>query len=88
MTAISSDKTSFPGKSRGGYHDNECHIGGPHRLQGLGLIGGSAVVESRPGDVEPARRVDGQLAVDEVLVAFAFQDCSEGVHQRKEYSPS
>lgn len=71
-----------------GYHDDEGHIGGPHGLQGLRLVSRSAVVESRPSDVEAAWRVDGQLAVDEVLVTFAFQNCSGVVNQLKGYSLS
>lgn len=70
-------------KSRRGYHDDEGHIDGARGLQGLRLISRPAVVESCPSDVEAARRVDGQLAVDEVLVTFAFQNCSEIAYQLK-----
>lgn len=66
------------------HHDYQGHVGRPQSFQGFGAVCGTPVVEDGPGDVEPARRVDGQLPVDEVLVAFALQhwDVEERKRQR------
>lgn len=55
------------------YHDNQDFSGRSQRLQGLGLIGGSLVVEGRPRDVKLPGPVDGPRPVDVVIIHFGFQ---------------
>lgn len=55
------------------HHDDQGHVGGSKCFQGLRFIGRSAVVEGGSRNFKASWRVDGQLAVDEVLIPFALQ---------------
>lgn len=54
-------------------HDDQGHVGGSKCFQGLRFIGGSAILEGGSCDVKASWRVDGQLAIDEVLIPLALQ---------------
>lgn len=55
------------------YHDNEGHICWPQSLKSFWSVSGPPIVESRSGDFEPARRVNGQFPIDKVLITFTLQ---------------
>lgn len=55
------------------YHDDKCHICWSKSFKCFWSISGSPVVEYGPGDIEPARRIDGQLPINEILVSFILQ---------------
>lgn len=54
-------------------HDDQGHVRGPQSLEGLRPVSRPPVVEGGSCHAEPARRVDGQVPVDEVLVPFVLQ---------------
>lgn len=54
-------------------HDDQGHVGGPQSLEGLRPVSGPPVEEGGSCHAEPARRVDGQVPVDEILVPFVLQ---------------
>lgn len=55
------------------YHDEEGDICRPQSFETFRSIGGPSVVERGAGDTEPAWRVNAQLPIDEVLIAFTLQ---------------
>lgn len=55
------------------HHDDQGHVCWPQSFQSFWCVSGSPVVEGGTGNLEPARRVNGQLPVDEVLVPFTLQ---------------
>lgn len=61
------------GVSLTSYHDNQGYVGRPQGFESLWSISGPPVVEGGARNIEPARRVDGQLPVDEILVSFTLQ---------------
>ena len=55
------------------YHDYEGDICGAQSFKSFRSVSGPSVVESGASNVEPARRVNGQFPIDEILVTFTLQ---------------
>lgn len=55
------------------YHDNQRHVCWPQSFKSFRPISRPPVVEGGTRNSEPARRVNGQLPVNEVLVSFTLQ---------------
>ena len=55
------------------YQDDQGHVCRPQSFKSFWPIRGTSVVEGGTGNIEPARRVYGQLAIDKILVPFTFQ---------------
>lgn len=55
------------------YHDEQGDVCRPQSFETFRPIGGPPVVERGAGDIEPAWRVNVQLPIDEVLIAFTLQ---------------
>lgn len=55
------------------YHDNQGYVCRPQSFKSFWSVSGPPVVEGGTGNIEPARRVNGQLPIDKVLVPFTLQ---------------
>lgn len=55
------------------HHDNQGYVCWSQSFKSFRPVGGPPVVEGGTSNIEPARRVDGQLPIDEVLVPFTLQ---------------
>ena len=55
------------------YHDNKGYVCWPQSFKSFWSVSRPPVVKVGTGDIEPARCVDGQLPIDEILFTLTLQ---------------